>query len=113
MNRYRSIVLVVLIFVGGCAGFNLADFTPQSPREALVLAEITFAGSTEQLKKFRDEGVIDDEAWGVIKEVVRDIRDGMRLARSAVKKGDSPYVYLDVVNDGLAILRRRLLEIDK
>lgn len=112
VRRHLQFVFVLLV-LGGCAGLNLSDLVPQSPREALVIAETTFDGSNNQLIALRNQGVIGDEAWKTVKVVVSDIRAAMRLARNAVRRGESPYAYLEAVNNGLAILRSRLMEADK
>lgn len=58
---FLAVALLFVAPVSGCANLRntVEQVTPQTPREALAVAEVTFVGAVEVARSLNNRGVID------------------------------------------------------
>lgn len=106
MNRWIPIAVVLLLV--GCAGL-----VPQTPREALAVTEVTFQETMTELIVLRTSGQINDQTWTVVKTTATDIHAALKLARAAIASDVPADQHIRVMQEGIRLLRLRIMEAEK
>lgn len=106
LSVFAAVALSLMMM--GCAT------KPETPRQALYVADATFAAAVEELITLRDAGVLraGSDAETLAKRVVQNVDVALEAAHAAARIGDMDGVagYLRAINAGLSTLTRLITQ---
>jgi len=102
--------LGIALLISACS--TLAPVKPQTPREALVAAEIAFQGTLVSTQRIAEQGLLSVNEAEVLRDAFINIQGTLDVARLAIAGGDASEADRNI-RIANTLLRAIALELDR